>query len=375
MGAGLLDSSHPKTALLADIFVVREILSSEYRLYASGKISHTPRSQPKCLVLGQKLDKILILKEEKIVTIKYKVFLHSYLGFNSNSTLFYGEKDAILIDVSQLMSDAYRMIAEILPMRKRLTHIYVSHFHPDHHFGLAAFRSAFPDAKVVALPSVVKDLAFTSVDKTDMWAIDRFGPGEIPNYTIIPMALREPKLELEGEELLFSDGWEGDSINNSAVYVPSIGVVCATDIAFHACHLWPIESNVERRKIWRKDLQRLKEFDARIIIPGHCDDERLKVLEEVQDDPSRTYTECADWSFQYLENYEEVYTTAKSAEELVDRMYTLYPDMVAEDFAVQWQARLLFPYSAPDWMLPLPGKPGEIFLNPEGGYDGDPPKE
>ena len=76
--------------------------------------------------------------------LKYKVFLHSYLGFNSNSTLFYGEKDAILIDASQLLSDTHKMVAQIIPMRKNLTHIYVSHFHPDHHFGLGVLHARLP---------------------------------------------------------------------------------------------------------------------------------------------------------------------------------------------------------------------------------------
>jgi glyoxylase-like metal-dependent hydrolase (beta-lactamase superfamily II) len=307
--------------------------------------------------------------------LKFRVFLHSYLGFNSNSTLFYGEKDAVLIDASQVLSDSYRMVSEILPMRKRLTHIYVSHFHPDHHFGLAVLKYAFPDAKIVALPSVVKDIVFTSNDKVDLWAIDRFGPGEIPTATTIPMPMGEPVLELEGEEIRFSDGWEGDSINNSAVWVPSIKVACATDIAFHDCHIWPIESNVARRITWRKDIARLREFDARIIIPGHCDEEKLRIMEEVQEDASRTYTDCVDWSIRYLEDYEEVYGSAKSATGLVEAVYKRYPDMKAEDFAIQWQARLLYPHSSPDWMLPLPGEPGKIFLNPSGGYDGDPPRE
>jgi glyoxylase-like metal-dependent hydrolase (beta-lactamase superfamily II) len=309
------------------------------------------------------------------VTLKYKVFLHSYLGFNSNSTLFFGEQDAILIDASQVLSDSHRLVSKILPMRKRLTHIYVSHFHPDHHFGLAVLKFAFPEAKIVALSSVVKDIVATSSDKVDLWAIDRFGPGEIPPATTIPTPLAEPRLELEGEEILLSDGWEGDSVNNSAVWVPSIGVACATDIAFHDCHLWPIESNVTRRVIWRKDIARLKEFDARIIIPGHCDEEKIGIMEKVQEDETQTYTECVDWSIQYLDNYDEIYSTSKSAEDLVSRMYGKYPDVKAEDFAVQWQARLLYPYSSPDWLLPLPGKPGKIFLNPSGEYDGDPPKE
>jgi glyoxylase-like metal-dependent hydrolase (beta-lactamase superfamily II) len=307
--------------------------------------------------------------------LKFRVFLHSYLGFNSTSTLFYGEKDAILIDASQILSDSYRLVSEILPMRKRLTHIYVSHFHPDHHFGLAVLKFAFPGARIVALPSVVKDIVFTSSDKVDLWAIDRFGPGEIPKATTVPMPMAEPRLELEGEEILVSDGWEGDSINNSAVWVPSIRVACATDIAFHDCHIWPIESNVARRAAWRRDIARLREYDARIIIPGHCDEEKIRMMEEVAEDASRTYTDCVDWSVRSLEDYDEVYVAAGSAEDLVAGVYKKYPDMKAEDFAIQWQARLLYPRSSPDWMLPLPGEPGRIFLNPSGGYDGDPSRE
>ena len=308
------------------------------------------------------------------MTLKYRVFLHSYLGFNSNSTLIFGERDAILVDASQLLSDTHKMVSEIIPMRKNLTHIYVSHFHPDHHFGLEVLRYAFPHAKIVALPSVVKDIVFTSSDKVDMWAIDRFGPN-IPGKTTIPMPMSEPRLELEDEEILVSDDWEGDSINNSAVWIPSIKVVCATDIAFHDCHLWPIESNVARRVKWRASIRKLREFDARVVIPGHCDDEKIHLLEEVQADPTRTYTDCIDWSLKYLNDYEEVYNSAKTGAELVAGMTKLYPDVKAEDFAIHWQARLLFPQSSPDWLTPLPGEPGKIFLNPSGGYDGDPPRE
>lgn len=308
------------------------------------------------------------------MSLRYKVFLHSYLGFNSNSTLIYGEKDAILIDASQCLSDSHRMAAEILLTRKNLTHIYVSHFHPDHHFGLEVLHHAFPQAKIVALPTAVHDIVFTSSDKVDLWAIDRFGP-DIPRRTFIPMPMKEPRLELEGEEILFYDDLEGDSIHNSIVWIPSLRVVCATDVAFHDCHLWPIESNVERRKKWRKDIASLLDFDPRIVIPGHCDAEKIQILEEVQDEPKRTYTDCVKWSIDYLDYYDEVYHTARTGAEMVDLMFKRYPHVKAEDFAIHWQARLLFPHSSPDWLTPLPGKPGEIFLNPSGGYDGDPPKE
>ncbi len=309
------------------------------------------------------------------MSLRFRVFLHSYLGFNSNSTLIYGEKDAILVDASQLLSDTHRMVAEIIPMRKNLTHIYVSHFHPDHHFGLQVLQHAFPHARIVALPSVVKDIVFTSSEKVGMWTIDRFGHDDVPHKTTIPMPLREPRLLLEDEDILLSDDWEGDSINNSVVWIPSIRVACATDVAFHDCHLWSIESNVARRVKWRASINKLKEFDARIVIPGHCDDAKIRLMEEVQAKGSRTYTECIDWSLKYLDNYEEVYNTAKTGSAMVAAMTKFYPHVKGEDFAIHWQARLLFPHSSPEWLTPLPGEPGKIFLNPSGKFDGDPPRE
>ena len=309
------------------------------------------------------------------MSLKFKVYLHSYLGFNSNSTLIYGERDAVLIDASQLLSDTHRMIADIIPMRKNLTHIYVSHFHPDHHFGLQVLKNAFPKAEIVALPSVVQDIIATSSDKIELWAIDRFGPDDIPLQTTIPTLMDEPRLILENEEILVSDNWEGDSVNNSVVWIPSIRVACATDVAFHDCHLWPIESNVERRVKWRDSIAQLREFDARIVIPGHCDAEKIQLTEELQENEALTYTECVEWSLQYLDNYEEVYNASKTGSEMVEKMTGLYPGVKAEDFAIHWQARLLFPHSSPDWLTPLPGEPGKIFLNPNGGYDGDPPRE
>lgn len=309
------------------------------------------------------------------MSLKFKVYLHSYLGFNSNSTLIYGERDAVLIDASQLLSDTHRMIADIIPMRKNLTHIYVSHFHPDHHFGLQVLKNAFPKAEIVALPSVVQDIIATSSDKIELWAIDRFGPDDIPLQTTIPTLMDEPRLILENEEILVSDNWEGDSVNNSVVWIPSIRVACATDVAFHDCHLWPIESNVERRVKWRDSIAQLREFDARIVIPGHCDAEKIQLMEELQENEALTYTECVEWSLQYLDNYEEVYNASKTGSEMVEKMTGLYPGVKAEDFAIHWQARLLFPRSSPDWLTPLPGEPGKIFLNPNGGYDGDPPRE
>jgi glyoxylase-like metal-dependent hydrolase (beta-lactamase superfamily II) len=81
-----------------------------------------------------------------------RVFTSGPDGFSVNSTLVYGERDAVLIDTQFVMSEAYRVAAMILESKRNLTTVYITHGHPDHYFGIAALKQAFPKAKFVALP-------------------------------------------------------------------------------------------------------------------------------------------------------------------------------------------------------------------------------
>jgi glyoxylase-like metal-dependent hydrolase (beta-lactamase superfamily II) len=62
-----------------------------------------------------------------------------------------GEKDMLLIDPQFSLSEAHRLAAEILESKKNLAVIYVTHPHPDHPFGLAVLKQAFPQPKIFAL--------------------------------------------------------------------------------------------------------------------------------------------------------------------------------------------------------------------------------
>jgi len=158
------------------------------------------------------------------------------------------------------------------------------------------------------------------------------------------------------------------------VWVPSLVVLFATYVTFDDWNVWFIESNVERRAKWRVALDRLKSFEARVVIPGHCSEKVLAVLRDAAQKTSLRYS-CVDGTREYVDFYEEVYQTARTGSELVERIRARYPDVKGNDFAIEWLARLLFPKSSPKWFCPLPGPPGEIFLNPSGVYDGDPTRE
>src|SRR5215216_6976531 len=76
-------------------------------------------------------------------------------GYDVNSTMVIGQRDVLLIDPQFSLSEAHKLAAEILESKKHLAVIYSTHPHPDHLFGLAVLKQAFPDAKIVALPATV----------------------------------------------------------------------------------------------------------------------------------------------------------------------------------------------------------------------------
>jgi glyoxylase-like metal-dependent hydrolase (beta-lactamase superfamily II) len=98
-------------------------------------------------------------------TLDAKVYTASPEGFLVNSTLVTGAKDAILIDAQFTLADAHRVVAWVIESKKNLTHVYITHSHPDHYFGLEVIKQAFPKAKIVALPATVARIKKTAKAK------------------------------------------------------------------------------------------------------------------------------------------------------------------------------------------------------------------
>ena len=57
-------------------------------------------------------------------------------GFEVASVIVTGKTDAVLLDAQWTLSNAHRVVAEILETGKNLRTIYLTHAHPDHYFGV-----------------------------------------------------------------------------------------------------------------------------------------------------------------------------------------------------------------------------------------------
>lgn len=74
----------------------------------------------------------------------------------TSSTLISGAASAVLVDAQYHKDDARDLGDLIGRTGKKLTTFYITHAHADHYLGLGPLLEGFPDARGVALPSVVE---------------------------------------------------------------------------------------------------------------------------------------------------------------------------------------------------------------------------
>jgi glyoxylase-like metal-dependent hydrolase (beta-lactamase superfamily II) len=246
-----------------------------------------------------------------------RVFTSGPNGFSVNSTLIYGEKDAILIDTQFVRSEAYRVAAMILESKKNLTTVYITHGHPDHYFGIAVLKQAFPNAKFVALPATIAAIRNGWDGRIKNWTPE-FGFNLPATGPILPDELQGNALNLEGEALQVVGGVTGDGPNNSYVWIPSLHAVIAGDIVFSGSHFNPPKMPEE----WLKTLDQIADLKPITVIPGH---ERAG---------ARNDASTIAFMKAYIKDYNEALDSSKTAAEFRSKMVKKYPNFALERLIV-----------------------------------------
>jgi glyoxylase-like metal-dependent hydrolase (beta-lactamase superfamily II) len=243
-----------------------------------------------------------------------QVFTSPPEGIAVNSTLVYGDKDAILIDAQFRLSDAHRVVAAILESKKNLTTVYVTHPHPDHYFGLVVIRQAFPNAKFVALPRVVEGIKASWQNRVNAWK-PQYGDN-IPSNPIVPDALDGNTLTLEGETLQVFGPLQGDSAgDNSFVWIPSIKAIVGGDTLFSGAHFVFAPMSAAQKTDWMSTVDQEAALKPEIVIPGHQ-------IAGAPNDAS-----VLDFMRKYMKDSDEAQASSKTADEFKSKMKNLYPNL------------------------------------------------
>jgi glyoxylase-like metal-dependent hydrolase (beta-lactamase superfamily II) len=255
------------------------------------------------------------------------------IGYDVNSTMVIGEKDILLIDPQFSLSEAHKLAAEILESKKHLATIYVTHPHPDHLFGLAVLKQAFPDAKIVALPATV-NAAKTGWPARQKFWLATYGaniPGPDP---VLPDALDAPVLTLEGQQFPITGGVQGaDGPGNSFVYIPSLKAVVTGDIVFDQVY-FGVPRDAAREN-WVKTVNQIAALNPAIVIPGH-------------EGPAATHDMRAiEWMKRYMADWDANVPKSKTPGEMRANVLRQYP-LLGMEFTLDDRIATYFPaVSAP----------------------------
>lgn len=189
-------------------------------------------------------------------------------GFEVASVIVTGKTDAVLLDAQWTLSNAHRVIAEILETGKDLKTIYLTHAHPDHYFGAGTIAEAFPQARVVAVPSEADVINKQFFGKIEVWE-GVIGAHNVCRKTVEVESLEEDYLELEGQRLEIMSKVMGDMRYNTMVWIPSIKTLYASDVLFNQAHPFTCELTAKERKEWMNEVDKIENMGAEVIIPGH----------------------------------------------------------------------------------------------------------
>ncbi|PJI97083.1 glyoxylase-like metal-dependent hydrolase (beta-lactamase superfamily II) [Acidovorax sp. 69] len=243
--------------------------------------------------------------------LQIKVYNADGNSFNVNSTLVYGEKEAMVIDAGFTRADALRIAANVLDSGKELKTIYVSQADPDYYFGAETLKAFFPQAEVVTTPAVLEKINAKLAGKLAFWG-PKMG-ANAPRTPVLPKAISGNTLMVDGQTVEIR-GTTGLLAHRPYAWIPSVKAVVGNIGVFGNLHVWTADTQtVAERSAWVAQLDDMAALQPTVVVPGHM------LPGTTLDVTAVTYTKG------YLQAFEKNAAATKTGAELIDAMKKAYP--------------------------------------------------
>src|SRR5712671_5469000 len=241
-----------------------------------------------------------------------KVFTSPDDQFWANSTIIEGAREVMLVDAQLTKTSAEKVLQQIKDTRKPLSLIYLTHEHADHFLGLEVFRDAYPDARIIANSAVVDRINKVYPEKIEKWK-QILGSGAA-SHAVAVIKYDADFIEFENSRIEILKKLQGDTDENTMLWVPEQKTLIAGDTVFNDMHVYTAETDGNARKNWSNTLKKIRELKPSIVIPGHS---RVGAPLDA--------TTAVDFTERYLLVFEEQLKKAKDPESLVKAMKDDFP--------------------------------------------------
>lgn len=249
-----------------------------------------------------------------------------------NSYVFSNGKSLMVMDVLRSTEDAKKLVEFIKGKSLPLTHILISHGHPDHYIGMDYLKKEFPGVEILVSNIETKEdiIGFSTWMESVGW-LER-EPNLKPKSDKNPEGFDyENQIQvLEKDTFTLDGGGTLELLNNynaaeaehlTTVFSKDLNAFFSSDFCYNGVHLW-LGQGVDKTHIenWKTELNNFKQkySDKKLTIyPGHGESSDATLFDTV---------------LQYIDDFEKVIEKSITKEEAENKMKKLYPDWEQADF-------------------------------------------
>ena len=253
-----------------------------------------------------------------------------------NSYLFSNGQSMMVMDVLRNSKEAGELAQYIKSKGLPLTHILITHGHPDHYIGMDCLKSAFPEAKIVVASAGVKQdiIGFSTWMESIGWLDGE--PNLKPKSEKNPTGFDyENQIEvLDGDSFTLEGGGTlalqhnynpAEAEHLTTVYSEDLNALFTSDFCYNGVHMW-LGTGVDAAHIanWKAQLETFKAQyqDTNVVIyPGHGASSNIQLFDVV---------------LKYITDFETVLDKANAKEEAMANMIALYPDWEQSGFLLAY---------------------------------------
>jgi glyoxylase-like metal-dependent hydrolase (beta-lactamase superfamily II) len=259
---------------------------------------------------------------EMTLTRSGEVCIHTYTapedGWCVNSHIVETATGLVVVDAQYTLSYAREVVAYAATLGKPITRLYITHYHPDHVLGAAAFAS-----RIYALASVAAKITAVG-DRIAVEEHEKLGDviptrAERPNDVVTPGIVI-----IDGVRFEFLHLKHAETENALMVGLPDHGVLITQDLIYDRVHVFIGEHAFDS---WTSALQSTQALDYDTLLPGHGSPGGPELYGEMQ---------------QYLDTARDALLGSTSGAELKARLIAAFPNHRGR-ILLDHQMRFLFP--------------------------------